>query len=109
MELLFNESAGYEKDYEQAHAVLAMRSPESSPEDRQLDIQFLRQQTSALMRKHLVALIVLATLLEQRGQLTSREVREAVYRNRRETRATLEQSAATDSRTSRARDRAYMG
>ena len=28
MELLFNKSAGHEKDYEQAYAVLAMRSPE---------------------------------------------------------------------------------
>ena len=80
MELLFNGSAGYDKDYEQAHAVLAMRSPESSPEDRQFDIQLLRQQAAALMRKHLVGLIVVAARLEQRRHLTAREVRQAVYR-----------------------------
>ena len=83
MELLFNESAGYDKDYEQAHAVLAMRSPVSSPDDRQLDIQLLRQQAAALMRKHLVGLIVVAARLEQQRHLTAREVREAVYQIRR--------------------------
>ncbi len=83
MELLFNKSAGYEKDYEQAHAVLAMKSPKSSPEDRQFDIQFLRRQAAALMRKHSVGLFLVAALLEQRRHLTAREVRQAVYRTLR--------------------------
>jgi hypothetical protein len=78
-ELLFGQSDGCEKDYVQVCEIEAVRSPLATQAERDQMIALLRGRAANLMRKKVVGLIRVARRLEERGELTSREVRLLIY------------------------------
>ncbi len=79
-QLLVQWSGGHQKDYEDAHRLIRKWFPEAkSASARNLIFAGLRERATGLIRKHFVSVKYVARLLDTQGQLTTREVRRAVY------------------------------
>jgi hypothetical protein len=78
-EMLFKLSGGHEKDYEDIDEILSVRSPTATAAERSDIVGDLRSRVAGLMRTKFLPLVRVARDLEQRGELSSSEVRALVY------------------------------
>ena len=71
MEVLHQRSSGYEGDYARAIKRIRLRYPKNGMVDGVLIFDALRRRAANLMIKKVVALVKVARLLDDRGELTA--------------------------------------